>query len=148
MRQGVFLPDLWDRLAFEVVRVPPLRERRGDIMLLARHFLREFGREVPAIGDKPFSADAVAGGKIDVAIVWGPAAGYFVVHQAVPMEMTPIPSGKGDLPFAFAVSMGVRRGDDALRARVQKAVDAKAPEIRKILKEYGVPIVEQGAQTK
>ena len=59
MRQGVFLPDLWDRLAFEVVRVPPLRERRGDIMLLARHFLREFRREVPAIGDKPFSADAV-----------------------------------------------------------------------------------------
>ena len=60
MRDGGFLPDLWDRLAFEVVRVPPLRERRGDIMLLARHFLAEFRREVPAIGDKPFSPDAIA----------------------------------------------------------------------------------------
>ena len=92
--------------------------------------------------------DAVAGGTIDVAIVWGPAAGYFVVHQTVPMEMTPIPSGKGDLPFVFPISMGIRPGDDALWARVQKALDAKQAEVRKILEEYGVPLVEQGAQTK
>src|SRR6185437_15945029 len=33
-----FRADLLDRLAFDVVTVPPLRERPGDIMLLARHF--------------------------------------------------------------------------------------------------------------
>ena len=86
--------------------------------------------------------DAVASGKIDVAIVWGPSAGYFVAHQKVPMEMVPVPSGKGDLPFVFAISMGIRPTDDALRARVQKALDAKQAEIRNILKEYGVPLVE------
>jgi quinoprotein dehydrogenase-associated probable ABC transporter substrate-binding protein len=90
--------------------------------------------------------DAVASGKIDVAIVWGPAAGYFVLHQKVPMEMVPIPSGPTDLPFAFAISMGVRPGDDALRARVQKALDAKQPEIEKILKAYGVPTLETKAK--
>jgi mxaJ protein len=90
--------------------------------------------------------DAVASGKIDVAIVWGPAAGYFVMHQKVPMEMVPIPSGKTDLPFAFAMSMGIRPGDDALRARVQKALDAKQPEIEKILKAYGVPTLESKAK--
>src|SRR5256885_976770 len=58
--------------------------------------------------------DAVAGGKIDVAIVWGPAAGYFVRHQQVPMAMVPVPSRKGDLPLAFDISMGVKRGEDAL----------------------------------
>ena len=60
IRQGTFLPDLYDRLAFEVVRVPPLRERRGDIALLARHFLRAFLAEVPALGEKTWDAAAIA----------------------------------------------------------------------------------------
>ena len=92
--------------------------------------------------------DAVASGKIDVAIVWGPAAGYFVKHQKVPMEIVPIPSGKTDLPFAFGMSMGIRPGDEALRARVQKALDAKQAAIEQILKEYGVPMLERKAEAK
>ncbi len=60
VRQGWFLPDLYDRLAFEVVRVPPLRERQGDVELLARHFLTAFLREVPSLGEKTWAADALA----------------------------------------------------------------------------------------
>jgi DNA-binding NtrC family response regulator len=60
MKAGSFLADLYDRLAFEVVRVPPLRERQGDVAVLARYFLREFLREVPALGDKGFATDAMA----------------------------------------------------------------------------------------
>ena len=60
MKAGSFLADLYDRLAFEVVRVPPLRERQGDVAVLARYFLREFLREVPALGEKGFAADAMA----------------------------------------------------------------------------------------
>src|SRR5580765_2301826 len=84
--------------------------------------------------------DAVAGGKIDAAIVWGPAAGYFVLHQKVPMTMVPIPSAPGDLPFAFDISMGVKRGDDALFDRVQRALMSRQADIAAILKEYGVPL--------
>ena len=60
MRTGSFLADLYDRLAFEIVDVPPLRRRQGDIAVLARHFLRDFLREVPALGEKGFAADAMA----------------------------------------------------------------------------------------
>ncbi len=42
---GGFRQDLLARLAGVVVRVPPLRERRADIPLLARHLLREAGCE-------------------------------------------------------------------------------------------------------
>lgn len=92
--------------------------------------------------------DAVANGTIDAAIVWGPAAGYFVAHQRVPLAVVPIPSGKGDLPFAFDISMGVRPGDDVLRAQVEGAIDRKHAEIGKILKDYGVPLLEGKADAK
>jgi mxaJ protein len=89
--------------------------------------------------------DAVAGGKVDVAIVWGPAAGYFVKQQRVPLTMVPVPSGKGDLPFEFGMSMGVKPGNDALRLRLEKVIDSRREEITKILKDYNVPLVEKKA---
>jgi DNA-binding NtrC family response regulator len=60
IREGTFLSDLFDRLAFEVVKVPPLRERRSDIAPLARHFMTLFLREVPSLGRKELSGSAVA----------------------------------------------------------------------------------------
>jgi quinoprotein dehydrogenase-associated probable ABC transporter substrate-binding protein len=87
--------------------------------------------------------DAVASGRVDVAIVWGPLAGYFAGRQRVPLELVPIPSGKGDLPFAFDISMGVKPGNDALRARLQKVLDTRQAEITKILNDYRVPLLQR-----
>lgn len=92
--------------------------------------------------------DAVASGKVDVAIVWGPAAGYFAAHQHVPLEVVPVPSGKTDLPFAFDIALGVRKGDDALRTQLEQVLDRKQIEIRKILKDYEVPVLDRKADAK
>jgi mxaJ protein len=92
--------------------------------------------------------DAVASGKVDVAIVWGPAGGYFAMHQRVPMEVTPVPSGKTDLPFAFDISLGVRKGDEALKKQLEQVLDRKQLEIQKILKDYGVPLLDRKAVAK
>ena len=92
--------------------------------------------------------DAVAGGKIDVAIVWGPAAGYFVLHQQVPMAMVPVPSRKGDLPLAFDISMGVKRGEDALHDQVEKALERNREQIDRILNDYGVPNLQTKVQSQ
>ena len=58
---GRFQQDLLDRLAFEVLAVPPLRDRRGDVPLLANHFAarmaHEMGRpEVPVLGEEALAA--------------------------------------------------------------------------------------------
>ena len=115
------------------------------------HALSQRGIVANVVGFKTFYSaenppnkiiDAVAGGQIDVAIVWGPAVGYFVKHQLVPLEMVPIPFGKGDLPFAFDISMGVKPGDEELRAKLEKVLVTKHAEITNILKDYGVPLLE------
>ena len=59
MRKGHFLPDLYDRLAFEEIRVPPLREREGEIEHLAEFFLNQFMNEVPAFAGKRLSQTAI-----------------------------------------------------------------------------------------
>ncbi|MBI3857867.1 MAG: sigma-54-dependent Fis family transcriptional regulator [Planctomycetes bacterium] len=59
LRSGAFLSDLYDRLAFEIVAVPPLRERTGDVEVLARHFLNQFALEIPAFRDRRLSREAL-----------------------------------------------------------------------------------------
>ncbi|MGV7961410.1 phage shock protein operon transcriptional activator [Photorhabdus tasmaniensis] len=44
--EGKFRADLLDRLAFDVVQIPPLRQRQQDIMLLAQHFAIQMCREL------------------------------------------------------------------------------------------------------
>ncbi len=86
--------------------------------------------------------EAVTAGEIDVALVWGPVAGYFAKKQHVPLELVPVPSGEGDLPFAFDISMGVRRGEEALKVQLEAVLDRKQAEIRKLLEDYGVPLMD------
>jgi len=87
--------------------------------------------------------EAVTHGDVDVAIVWGPLAGYFVSRQSVPLAVVPV-SPQIDLPFlpfVFDISMAVRRGDDSLRARLDAVLERRQPEIRRLLQEYGVPLL-------
>jgi mxaJ protein len=49
--------------------------------------------------------------------------------------------GERQLPFAFDISMGVRRGDAALAAALDAVIRQRAGEIRAVLRRYGVPLV-------
>ncbi|HET7613926.1 MAG TPA: substrate-binding domain-containing protein [Gemmatimonadaceae bacterium] len=90
--------------------------------------------------------DAVAKGDIDVAIAWGPLAGYFAKHEPVAIDITPV-SPQIDLPFlpmVFDISMGVRRGKDSLRDQLNAIITRRKPEIDAILDSYGVPRLAVG----
>jgi mxaJ protein len=84
--------------------------------------------------------EAVARGDVDVAIVWGPLAGYFAGRLATPLAWAPVaPAAEAALRFTFAIAAGVRKDAADLRDRVQTALDRRAGDVDAILDAYGVP---------
>jgi mxaJ protein len=94
--------------------------------------------------------EAVAAGEIDVAIAWGPLAGYFATRQDVPLRLTPVKPQIDPpfTPFVFDMSMAVRRGDDSLRVRLDEVIETRRPEIRALLERYGVPLLRTSADRR
>ena len=86
---------------------------------------------------------AVADHKVDTAIVWGPLAGFFA-KKYHGVELTPvIPEvDPPALPLTFAISMGVRKGNAALRDELESVIEKRQGEINAILDRYGVPRLE------
>ena len=89
--------------------------------------------------------EAVENGEIDVAAAWGPLAGYAAKSSPVPLRITRIEDdGKfAPLKFRFAIAMGVRHGDHALRQELDAVIARKRNEIRELLSSYGVPVVDE-----
>jgi mxaJ protein len=87
--------------------------------------------------------DAVANGEVDLAIVWGPLAGYFAARSREALTLRPVaPMMDGPmLPMAFDICMGVRKEDRELRGEVDRALGIRSRQIRRVLEAYGVPMV-------
>jgi mxaJ protein len=94
-------------------------------------------------GDGPAAermVQSLARGELDAAVVWGPQAGYFVQRSRVPLKMSAASPPPGlAMPFEFAIAMGVRRGDTALRDALDAAIARRRADIDAILAQYAVP---------
>jgi mxaJ protein len=85
--------------------------------------------------------DLIAG-EVDAVVVWGPVAGYYLKKlDAAYLEIVPLHDGDPATPFTFEFSMGVKEGNKALKARLEGALERREAEIRKILEDYGVPLL-------
>ena len=87
--------------------------------------------------------DAVADGEVDVAVVWGPLAGYRIKKKSLPLEMALVSSstdGKS-LPLVYDISMGVRRHEEAFKEELEAVIDRRRAEINDILDQYNIPRV-------
>lgn len=104
------------------------------------------------LGEKNPPADlikAVEDDRVDVAVAWGPLAGYFARRSPVPLEITPVendPRNPG-LLFSFNIAIGVRQGNAALRQQLDSELARRHVEIERILRSYGIPEVGFSAQT-
>ena len=87
--------------------------------------------------------DDVAAGKVDVAIVWGPLAGYFAKHAPAALTVVPV-DASGDISgqvWSYSIAMAVRRRDSGLAAALDRILVSDRAAIRRILDDYGVPLL-------
>jgi mxaJ protein len=84
--------------------------------------------------------EALQRGALDAALVWGPQVGWWARQASPPLQLARAQAPDGaPLPFEFSIALGVRRGDTALRDRLQAALDARRAQIDALLDEHGVP---------
>jgi mxaJ protein len=93
--------------------------------------------------------EAVEKGDVDIAAAWGPLAGYAAKHSAVPLTVTLIDDDGHFAPLRlqFDIAMGVRRGDHALREKLDHVIADSRSEIDALLRSYGVPLVSKPVMT-
>ncbi len=91
--------------------------------------------------------DAVVQGDVDVAIVWGPLAGYFAATAPVKLRLDPVlPELDGGVwPMVFDIAMGVRRSDAGLKQTIDRELRRRHAEIAAILADYHVPMLPLSA---
>jgi mxaJ protein len=87
--------------------------------------------------------DAVIARDVDIAVAWGPLAGYFAKQSRVPLEIIPVSPAidPPNLRFTFDISLAVRPGDGERKRELEGVLDRRKSEIDHLLAEYGVPIV-------
>ena len=120
----------------------PMNEK--DLIQNARPYRMQRDLNLPP----SFLIDDLAKGEIDIAVVWGPIAGYFAKNNKVPMEVKLIPEYHNANAITAAkgkqywnISIGVRKADKERMAMIDAALVRNKDKIDKILEEYGVPHV-------
>lgn len=84
--------------------------------------------------------DAVSRGDVDIAIVWGPLAGYFAHASSVSLIINPVmPSTYFGVPFVFEIAAAVRTGNNALQSELNQVLISNSEAVRQLITEYQVP---------
>jgi quinoprotein dehydrogenase-associated probable ABC transporter substrate-binding protein len=140
---------------------PAIRQRRIGVQLIGNdmaatpvgHALTRAGAAAKVtgftiFGDGPAAQrmiDALAAGRIDAALVWGPQAGYFAARAQAPLKLSIArpPAGTPE-PFEFDVALGVKRGNKALLAELEGVLQRRQRDIDTILAAYQVPRTDTG----
>ncbi len=84
----------------------------------------------------------VARGELDVALVWGPIAGFAATRETTPLTVVPLPARVDQTPLAFNVSMGIRHREKQWKHQVNALLERLQPRINEVLADYGVPLLD------
>ena len=84
--------------------------------------------------------DAIAKGRLDAGVVWGPQAGFFAMKRHLELASAKAPA-ELSMPFEFSISMGVKHGQPALRDELDAVIERRRGDIDAVLTEYAVPLV-------
>lgn len=84
----------------------------------------------------------VVDGDLDVAAVWGPFAGYVKTVRDAPLTLQPVNLMDDQIPLEFSLAIGMPKTNAVLKYRLEDALEASKDEIKQILDDYGVPLVQ------
>lgn len=149
----------WDAIKTpdDLFNLPPERRSRLRIAMfdrtpgttwLLRHGLFPQGVTYQSMTGDPDQNAAITlekdlkDGKIDMAIVWGPFAGYILMKNPDSFKILPMKSEPG-IRFHYSMSMAVRYGEKWRKEQLDELIERKSAEIEALLKQYHIPLVDE-----
>jgi mxaJ protein len=153
----VFVTPVREHLQIASFRDPHLNGQRIGLQILEEDYsppslpLIRNGHAAQLVGFESFGTAggdiirAVADGRVGVAVVWGPVAGYYAARQHLPVALTPVSPAKDSsgVPFVYSIAFAVHKNDTALRDALNTSLARLEPQIQKILAAYHVPLVPE-----
>jgi quinoprotein dehydrogenase-associated probable ABC transporter substrate-binding protein len=143
-------------LAIETLSDPRLRALRIGLTagtppsdVIAQQGLMVNVRPYPLVVDTRYDQpgkvmiDDLARGAIDVAILWGPIAGYYAKQHGDQLKVTPLLKEVKNARMDFYITMGVRPNEVEWKREINRLIDHNKDGILAILKDYGVPLLDE-----
>jgi quinoprotein dehydrogenase-associated probable ABC transporter substrate-binding protein len=139
-----FDDPLLKKLKIGVYQVSAIRE------LLRQHRVRDNVIILPVNHDADinpkdqpsYQVQQMIDGDLDVAAVWGPFAGYYKAVKKAPIVLQPVNMMENDYPMEFELGLGVQPQERVLKYKIDLALEDKRADIEKVLRDYGVPLVQ------
>ena len=148
-----------DAITARSVGDPALASKRFGVIaatpptdLLVRHNLMDHVRPYSLRVDTRISnppramLQDLVDGVIDVALVWGPPAGYAISREHLPLTAVFIEPEPGAPRLDYRIAMGVRANEPEWRRRINQAITQHKADIAKVLADYGVPMLDEPGQ--
>lgn len=131
------------KLQVGVYELSALRQSLADHGIVSNVHVHEVTHDGDLVEEHQpwWQVQEVVDGKLDVAAVWGPFAGWLKAKGA-PLTLQPTNLLDNVIPMEFEMAIGVRKTDAIEKYAIEDALNAHREEIRKILEDYGVPLVE------
>jgi quinoprotein dehydrogenase-associated probable ABC transporter substrate-binding protein len=139
-------PDVRNRLRIGIYDKSPASQ------WLVKHGMEAQAKPYPILSPDPDNSPGdiiekdLVQGKIDAVVIWGPVAGFYAKRvRAVSLQVVPLASEPG-VKFDYAMAMGVRYGEPEWKATIEKLIADNQGAIDGILRDYGVPLVDEHGQ--
>jgi quinoprotein dehydrogenase-associated probable ABC transporter substrate-binding protein len=136
-------PRLLD-LRIGVFQVSAIRQAlalHGIMSNTVIHYLSHNG-DIVEENQPSFQVQQVIDGHLDIAAAWGPMAGYYKTIKHAPLTIQPVNTIDNTVPLEFDMALAVPRGRPDIKAAVEQALHDGKSDIRKVLDDFGVPLVK------
>jgi quinoprotein dehydrogenase-associated probable ABC transporter substrate-binding protein len=117
--------------------------------LLVQHGLMANARPYALLVDTRYDSathqmiDDIMKGEIDMGLLWGPIAGYYIKSEKLPLAMSVVPNEPGQPRMDYHIALGVRINEPEWRRRINAAIQKDRQQITATLEDYGIPLLDE-----